>query len=153
MSNTTLGKNNDHPICVFHKTEAKMWSAQMASHVVSIIQNTLRAKSVTEARGQDCVDWSSLIKCSDSSDEKIMYDYKSSCISSSYSEPEITATVRLMGLPSTQHAKSALSLPISSWQPWLCLALFEMLFASQVYFYVYYSLWAIMSNMDGHSIF
>lgn len=47
----TLGKNNDHSIFVFHKTEAKMWSAQMASHVVSIIQNILKAKSVIEAKG------------------------------------------------------------------------------------------------------
>lgn len=89
----------------------------MAAHVVSITHNTLRAKSVTEAKGQDCVAWPSLIKCLDNSAEKIMYEYKSSCVSRSYSESEMTAKVRLMGPPSTQHPKSALSLPISFLTP------------------------------------
>lgn len=89
----------------------------MAAHVVSIIHNILRAKSVIEAKGQDCVDRSWLIKRLDNSDEKIISEYKSSCISSSCSEFEITVKVRLMGLPSTQHPRSALPLPISFPKP------------------------------------
>ena len=55
----------------------------MAAHVISLVYNILRAKCVIEAEGQDYVDWSWLIKCLDNSDEKIMSEYKSSCISSS----------------------------------------------------------------------
>lgn len=74
----------------------------MAAHVISIIPSILRVKSIIEDMGQDCVDmWSWLTNCLGNSDENIMSEYKSGCISSSYSESEIT--VSLMGLPFTQH--------------------------------------------------
>ena len=40
----------------------------------------LRANSATEAKGQDYVDWLWPIKCLDNSDEKLLSEYKSSCI-------------------------------------------------------------------------